>query len=81
MKTTCPECRKLDIPGTVYRISSTATLIESAQFYDEQDRQHVHNPSIEKVTYQCSYGHTWIAECRSSCWCGWTNIPDKEATK
>jgi len=68
----CHQCKQLDLKSRVYRGSSSVTLRVAHQFYDEDGKEHYHNPNVRTTAFHCSNGHSWIEkESKTKCWCGW----------
>ena len=66
----CPECAKEGKTSCVYPGGSTSTLLMYSHFFDEQGREHFHDPNWTTTHYSCSNGHRWTEEDRPKCWCG-----------
>lgn len=65
----CPECEKLGLKSMVFVGSSTITCLMYQHFYDEEGREHFHDPNMTTTHYSCSNGHSWIDQSRNKCWC------------
>lgn len=53
----CPECAANGQTSKVYVGHSTATLMASVPFYDEDGNYHHNDPNIYTTRYSCSNGH------------------------
>lgn len=68
----CQECQKSGTTSRVYESYTVTTSLMGEQFYDEEGRQHFHDPNIDTHEYACSKGHKWHHQRTRGCWCGWT---------
>lgn len=70
MKMYCLECKKLGLKSVVYEGCCRRTLMAPIVFYDEDGEYHRHDPNITTTSYQCSKGHVWQEDFKSTCGCG-----------
>ena len=55
----CPQCIAENKRSCVYQGMSTTTLMEIAQYWDEDGNYVYHDPNITTTQYSCSNGHKW----------------------
>jgi hypothetical protein len=67
---TCPECVKEAKRSVVYVGASSVTCMMYEHYFDEDGKEHVHNPNTTSTHYSCSQGHSWVEGTRGKCWCG-----------
>ena len=67
----CPECMKRQMMSTVEVVGQFRTMMTPTVYFDEEGRQHIHDPNTVTSTYQCSNGHRWQQGQKGYCWCGW----------
>lgn len=70
----CQECKKQGNTSKVYGGNTgfvTAMAVHS--YYDEEGREHFHDPNTTTINYHSSNGHKWLESHKGLCWCGWPN--------
>jgi hypothetical protein len=70
----CPECVKENTTSYVYPGMTSRTW----PYYDEEGKMHNHDYNHSCTYYSCSNKHEWRQTYYCSCWCGWTNEPEKD---
>ena len=65
----CPECIKAGLKSMVYVGGSSSTLMMYDHYFDEDGKEHFHNPNTTTTSYSCSQGHKWVEGTLSKCWC------------
>lgn len=69
----CSECVKEGKKSIVNVGGTTVTAMATQHYFDEDGKEHVHNPNTYSTTYFCSNGHTWGEGERKICWCGYND--------
>lgn len=67
----CPACQAENQTSLVFPKGSTRTLLGFGAFFDEEGKEHVHDPNCEIHHYSCSRGHKFSVRNQNTCWCGW----------
>lgn len=65
----CEQCKKEGRKSRVFPGASECTLMMYMRFYDEDGREHLHDPNVTTTYYSCSNGHSWREDTRHKCWC------------
>ncbi len=53
------------------RLNYAVTLMMPEHFFDDEGREHYHDPNDGGAAFVCQNGHEWWP--LGGCWCGWKN--------
>lgn len=74
----CKECQAQGLKSTITLNFNIATAAHYPAYYDENGLYHNHDWNKTTSCHTCSNGHDINIVQYKSCWCGWTNDPNKE---
>lgn len=63
----CPECVKEDKRSKVYPGGAFRTAMCIDHHYDENGKEHYHDPNCLTLSFSCSNGHSWAVSTYSKC--------------
>jgi hypothetical protein len=67
----CSTCVGEGLQSTVTEMVLASQCVHWFPYYDQDGKQHSHDPNLHTTAYECSNGHTWVENKRRECWCGW----------
>ena len=74
----CPKCKELGLKSTIQMSQGgISTLMAADYHYDEEGKQHCHDPNSHTSVCYCSNGHTITRVTYRECWCGYNKGRDE----
>lgn len=74
----CPECQKEGKKSKVWQGSTVMTAMYSDSYWDENGKEHIHNPNDRATEYRCSKNHQWHITRKNKCpSCNWPEASDE----
>ena len=70
----CPDCEKEGKKSRLYVTQGNREIGQPEIYFDEDERKHVHDPTVNYTVYTCSYGHVNTRKSVGKCTvdgCSW----------